>query len=168
MDQNKEITRREERGMRLSGHLTIQATRAVEKIRETYGTRTYDILSSAAVFYVKIMDGSLQIPGLPAIQPLYQSTPTTKTGQPRQRADSQTTQALSVAKAIWCEEAGGTVMGNICHFDKFEVTMAGTVESSKRSVPLKDMPDLKEDFMKLIMGSYANINEARKAAADNK
>lgn len=160
MSEKRIIVRKEQRGMRLSGHLTIQATRAVEKIQEIYGTRTYEILSTAVINYVRAMEGQPS----QVLHPLYTSTPTNKAGLPRQRAESQSPQALSVAKAIWCEEYGGTVMGNVCHYDKFEVTMAGTTESSKRSVELSSMPDDKIDFKNMVLGSYANISEARKAA----
>ena len=143
-----------ERGVRLSGHLSIQASRAMEEVQRVYGTRTYDFLSTATIFYVEAMKRG--IGGHTLTMDSYKSTP-------KPRAESHTTASLSAAKAIWCQEAGGVMDGNICNFDKYEVTLAGTTEVMKRSVDVKDMPDQKEDFNKMILGGYANVYEAQRA-----
>lgn len=148
--------RKTERGLRLSGHLTIQASRELERIREEYGNRAYDILSTAMIWYGKFMRGELGASARPA----YLSGPT-------KRAESATTVALSAAKAIWCEEFGGKVEGNLCMFDKYEITLAGQTEVSMRTVALKDMPDSKEEFKSMVLGPYSDIYAARRAVKDS-
>jgi hypothetical protein len=145
------------RGIRLSGHLSIPASRALEQIQERFGSRTYDVLSTAVIFYLEAMKNGVGPHAMNMAS--YQNSP-----QPKKRTDSHTTQSLSAAKANWCTEYGGSMDGNVCNYDKFEVSLAGTTEVMKRSLDVKDMPDQKEDFKKLILGGYDNIYEARQAA----
>jgi hypothetical protein len=165
--EKKVIVRRSERGLRLTGHLTIPASRALERIQSVYGNRAYEILSTAVVVYEQhIMNG-----GLPhAVGSRYQSTPVPgqSSSPARSKAANPTTVALGAAKAVWCEEFGGKLEGNMCVFDKYEVTLAGQTESSVRTVALKEMPDQKEDFKKLILGGYDNVYEAKRAMTGEK
>lgn len=146
-----------ERGIRLSGHLSVQASRALEELQRIYGSRTYDVLSTALIFYIEAMKHGVGPHAMNMAS--YKNSP-----QPKKRTDSHTTQSLSAAKANWCVEYGGFMDGNVCNYDKFEVSLAGTTEVMKRSLDVKDMPDQKEDFKKIMLGGYDNIYEARQAA----
>lgn len=154
--------RKTERGLRLSGHLTIPASLELERIREEYGNRSYDILSTAVVHYAKFLRGELPMQYKQPPRAIVAATPGHKKPQ------SATAVALDTAKAIWCEECGGTVEGNLCSFDKYEVTMTGVPVTGRRTLALADMPNEKSEFTKMIIGPYANVYEARKAVEESK
>lgn len=141
-----------QKGRRLNGHITTQATEVLDKIKEDYGTSDYATISTALVFYHKAMHGDM---------PFIQVSAHKSKNRPR-KEDGQ--RSLNALKTIWCEEVGGTVDGNVCHLDKYEMTMAGTVESDKRSIPISELPDTKEDLISYALGGFKTLKEAKDAA----
>jgi len=148
--------RQKPRGRRLNTWLTVPASRALDRAEEMTGARAYDIMSTAIVLYTSILE---QRPGTPAHFPFAGGYSTT----PKPRQDSPTTRDLKAAKVSWCEEFGGKVDGNVCFFDKYEVTLAGTTDKMKRSVSINEIPNDKEEFKKMVLGGYDNVYEARRA-----
>lgn len=142
-------------GRRVATWLTKPASDALTKIQNITGTRAYDVVSTALVIYANTLRAnSNQGPAI------LRAT----SGRPRRQGEeSPTVRDTKLVKTLWCEEVGGRVEGNVCYYDKFEVTLAGTTESMKRSISLTEIPDNKEEFTKMVLGGYSNIYEARRA-----
>lgn len=136
-------------GLRLNGLISTQAGEELYLINQQFGTNKYDIISTAVVFYAKAMRGEM----------LFAPSKTTTTRQPGAETRSQ-----NALKAVWCNELGGRMEGNICHIDKYEMTLAGTVDKMPRSIPLSDLPNTKEDFMSFILGGFNSLTQAREAS----
>lgn len=140
-----------EKGRRLSTWLTPQATKVLNRVQEATGVRAYDVVSTAIVIYANILSNP------PA--PQNAATP----AKPKVRTESPTVRDNKAVKIGWCEEFGGKVEGNVCYYDKYEVTLAGTTDVMKRSISLSEIPDNRDEFKKSILGAYDNVYEARRA-----
>jgi hypothetical protein len=139
-------------GVRLNGYLSGPASDHLKIIMKEFGTTKYDIISTAVVFYAKAMEGKqLFVPK--------KENPVRQT--PQHRSQNQ-------LKAIWCEELGGVIDGSVCHIDKYETTLAGTVEVHKRSIPIGELPDSKEDMMSYVLGGFDSLKEAQDASTKKK
>jgi hypothetical protein len=147
MDPRK-ITKRQ-RGMRLNGNLTVNASVELERLCKKFDIGRYAIISTALIYYAdrirKEEDPVVQLAKAPAT--------------------SKTASSLDTLKKTWCMEFGGDLEGGLCMFNKYEVTLAGETEISRRQVAIQDMPNEKEEMRKYMLGPYQNKYEAERAAS---
>ena len=150
-----------QRGMRLNGNLTPEASRALEDLQDIFDIGKYANISAALIVYARLMKG--QNIGFinPQTNAHIGNVPVQRVRETRNV--SKTIQALEELKGGWCESLGAVCEGGVCTFDKYEVTLAGVTEKASRQIALRDMPNDKDMFKKLMLGPYDNKYEAERA-----
>lgn len=142
------ITKRQ-RGMRLNGNLTPNASIELERLCKKFDIGKYAVISTALIYYAEKIKR--------------EEAPTMGPGSAQTPRVSKTTAQLSDLKKTWCMEYGGELEGGLCMFDKYELTLAGLVETSRRQVAIEDLPNEKDAFRKYMLGPYQNKYEAERA-----
>jgi hypothetical protein len=155
----KTISKRQ-RGMRLNGNLTPAASQALDDLERIFDIGKYANISAALIVYARLMQGQ----SIGFINPQTNAHIGNAPIKMREtRSVSKTTQAVEELKNNWCESFGGKAEGGVCTFDKYEVTLAGVTEKAGRQIALRDMPNDKDAFKKLMLGPYDNKYEAERA-----
>lgn len=144
---NKEDTKKRQKGVRVNGNLSPNASIELERLCEKFDIGRYGVISTAVLYYAQKVRN--------------EETPVAPTqSKPR---ESRTGSQLNDLKKTWCMEFGGSLESGLCLFDKYEVTLAGEVETSRRQVAIEDMPNEKEEMKKYMLGPYQNKYEAERA-----
>lgn len=147
----RDITKRQ-RGMRLNGNLTPNASMELERLCKKFDIGKYAVISTALIYYADKIKR--------------EEVPSVATNQlPRV---SKTASQLTDVKKTWCMEFGGELESGLCLFDKYELTLAGVVDTSRRQVAIEDLPNEKEEMRKYMLGPYQNKYEAQRALENSK
>ncbi len=147
---NPQDIKKRQKGMRLNGNLSVNASMALERLCTRFDFGKYAVISAALIAFEEKMRHEENL-----ISPMIQAP----------RAQGKTASSLETLKKTWCMEFGGQLEGGLCMFNKYEVTLAGETEISRRQVAIGDMPNEKDEMRRYMLGPYQNKYEAERAAS---